>query len=436
VDVGAQLNAARVAVVGGGYGGLAAAVELAAAGIDVTLFEAGRNLGGRARRIEIGGARVDNGQHLLIGAYSETLRLLHRVDAGNGLVRRRLRLAFDDGFELAAPLLPAPLHLGAALARATLSWQDRAAAWRFMRKLQATGFVLPWDTSVVELLDELGQPADLRRHLWEPLCYAALNTPPQRASAQVYANVLRDSLAGPRAASDLLHPAVDLSEFFPEPAARFVRARGGRVLTGRAIRSLRIAPGGFELGSESGSADYTHVVVAVAPYHLGALLGDLPAMAPLLKCVRRLRFEPIATAYFAYADSVRLREPMLGLAAGQAQWLFDRGQLSHQPGLIAAVISASGDWQSRPRDELLRQLQIEVEAQLLQPAPLQWSRLIVERRATFACEPGMERPSMQTPLPRLLLAGDYVACDYPATLEAAVRSGVAAARSIIGEAAA
>lgn len=436
MDVGPQLSAPRVAVVGGGYAGMAAAAELADAGIDVTVFEAARTLGGRARRVELGGFRLDNGQHLMVGAYSETRRLLRKVGRDNvrRILRRPLRLEFGDGFALRAATLPSPLHLAWALARAPLSWHERLAALRFMQALKASGFRLERDDSVTSLLDAHEQPETLRRHLWEPLCLAALNTPVGKASAQVFANVLRDSLAGPRAASDLLHPAVDLSEMFPEPAAAFVAACGGSVRTSQPIRAVSPAAGGFELIGASEAGSFSHVVLAVAPYHLRPLLAELPELALLAQGVGNFRYEPIATAYFSYADTVRLPTPMLGQVNGHAQWLFDRGQLSSQPGLIAAVISAEGPWQALSREALLLELRAEVEQHLKQPGPLRWSQLIVERRATFACTPGLERPPTRTPVPGLLLAGDYVASDYPATIESAVRSGVAAAHSVIDQA--
>jgi predicted NAD/FAD-dependent oxidoreductase len=166
------------------------------------------------------------------------------------------------------------------------------------------------------------------------------------------------------------------------------------------------------------------------------LLTELPELAALAQSVGRFSYEPIATAYFADPDQIRLPLPMLGLTSGHAHWLFDRGQLSRQPGLIAAVISASGPWQSLSRDALLQEIQAEIEGALEHPALPLWSQLVVEKRATFACTPGLDRPPLHTRVPGLLLAGDYVASDYPATIESAVRSGVAAARSIIDQVAA
>lgn len=413
------------AVIGGGYAGLAAAVELTAAGRQVEVFEASRMLGGRARAAPIEGFSVDNGQHILIGAYSETLRLMRAVgaDPDRLLKRTPLRLEFPGEFLMRAPRLPAPLHTAFALLLARgLDWREKRAAIRLMQGLKARRFRIEPDVTVTEWLDGNGTPPRQRRFLWEPLCIAALNTPADRASAQVLATVLRDSLAGERCASDMLLPQVDLSALFPEPAAQFIAERGGAVHTGRRVGSLERDGSAWRI---DGEGSFAQVVVAVAPYHLTNLVPELAAD------VAHLDWEPIVTSYFSYEDWVRLRQPMLGVDAGLAQWLFDRGQLCGQHGLIAAVISARGRHLDLPTAELERGIHREI-ARLVPDLPEPLSvQTITEKRATFACVPNLQRPPAATGLPGLWLAGDYVAGDYPATLEGAVRSGVAAARQML-----
>ncbi|MEW6514559.1 MAG: hydroxysqualene dehydroxylase HpnE [Pseudomonadota bacterium] len=414
--------ATKVAVIGAGYAGLASAVELAEAGVAVEVFEASHTLGGRARAVTLDSMTVDNGAHILVGAYRETLRLMEKVGADRTalkpLKREFLHLEFPGQVKVAAPNLPAPLHLGWALLTARgLSFKDKIAAIRFMRAQQARNFRLPEDLSAADLFSAHRQPERVRRFLWEPLCLAALNTPVASASAQVFLNVLRDSLAADRAASDLLLPATDFSSLFPEPAARFIASHGGRVVRGTRIRTLA------EL-NELGRFD--HKVIAVAPYHLAALLPEIAA---------RFRFDwqPIATCYLAYPGATLLPFPMIGLDNGYAQWIFDRGALCGQPGILAAVISGTGPWQELDHDALAASIHAQIAALLpgLRPPLKHW--VIEEKRATFACTPSLERPPTATGLPNVWLAGDYVAGDYPATLEGAVRSGVAAARSILRE---
>ncbi len=402
---------ARVAVVGAGYAGLACAVELAAAGVTVDVFEASRTLGGRARAAELDGMTVDNGAHILAGAYRETLRLMEKVGAGGAALNRHpLHLEYPGRIRIAAPRLPAPLHLAwALLAARGLLWNEKIAALRFMRALEKARFRLPRDITARQLI--ANQPPALRRFLWEPLCLAALNTPVALASAQVFLNVLRDSLAADRAASDLLLPATDFSALFPEPAARFVESRGGRVHRSTRIQSLD------EL------AAFDHRVLAVAPWHLPALAPWLPLPA--------FAWQPIATIYLQYPEHVRLAFPMLGLAGGHGQWVFDRGALQGQAGLLAVVISGAGPWQTLGHARLGQAIHRELCPLLPGLALPRKTWVIEEKRATFACTPGLQRPPTATADPTLWLAGDYVAGDYPATLEGAVRSGVAAAQSIL-----
>jgi len=423
----------RVAVVGAGWAGLAAAATLAERGLPVTVFEASRSLGGRARRVTLDGVDLDNGQHILIGAYGETLRLMRLVgaDPERLLARLPLELRYASGFRLRAPRLPAPLHLLAGLLRASgLTAAERFAAARFVAGLRRGGFALAADDSVGQLLVRHGQTGALRDRLWVPLCVSALNTPPERASARVFVNVLRDPLGGDRAGSDLLLPKSDLGALFPAPAAAFVAARGGEVRLGASVRSVTRDGAGLRLDADPGT--FSHIVLACPPQVAPAVLDALPELRSLAATIAAIEHEPIYTCYLQYPESVSLPFPMLGFSGGLAQWAFDRGALSGHPGLIAAVLSASGEHEALTHAELASAIHAELRAAFPGlPAP-RWHRVIAERRATFSCRPGLVRPRNATPVPGLVLAGDYTASDHPATLEAAIRSGVAAANLVSG----
>lgn len=421
----------RVAVVGAGWAGLSAAVFLADHGIPVAVFEASRSLGGRARRVTIDGADLDNGQHILIGAYRETLALMRKVgaDPRRLLMRLPLELRFADGFHLRAPRLPYPLNLLAGLLGARgLGLAQGLAAIRFMARLQVNAFRVEPDCSVEALLVTNGQLGALRRYLWEPVCISALNTPPANASAQVFANVLRDGLTGARENSDLLLPCADLGRLFPAPAAAFITAHGGSIEMGVAVR--RVTRNGTAFFLDDRPQRFSHVIIACAPQHAVALFDGFPELENARRTIDALQYEPIFTCYLGYGDTIRLPSPMLGLTGPISQWVFDRGRLSGERGLLAVVMSASGNHEDLPHQELAGRIHEELKAALPKlPEPL-WSRIIGEKRATFSCRPALERPATATPVRGLYLAGDYTASDYPGTLEAAVRSGLIAARSI------
>jgi squalene-associated FAD-dependent desaturase len=420
----------RVAVVGAGWAGMAAAVDLAGRDIPVTVFEASRSLGGRARRVGIDGTNLDNGQHILIGAYRETLALMRKVgvDPERALLRVPLELRYADGFHLRAPRLPSPLDLLVALLGANgVSLAQSFAAMRFMAALRVKRYRVAPDRSVAQLLDEHGQTGVLRSHLWEPLCVSALNTPVERASAQVFANALRDGLTGRRGNSDLLLPRTDLGRLFPEPAAEYVKVHGGAIELGTPVRRIERVSGGLRLNE---AQVFSGVVIACGPHQAGPLLVQLAELADALAAINAFAYEPIVTCYLQYPEAVSLPSPMLGFTGGILQWVFDRGRLGGPKGLLAAVISASGAHQQLTKEELTARIGIELKATLGELPSPQWLQVITEKRATFSCTPALVRPRAATAIPGLLLAGDYVASEYPGTIEAAVRSGMEAAKTI------
>lgn len=428
----------RVAVVGGGWAGCAAAVELAAR-CDLTLFEAARTLGGRARSVEVNGKLLDNGQHILLGAYRDTIRLLRKVGIrpADALLHLPLQMRYPgaSGMDFVAPRLPAPLHIAAALLRAKgLDRDDKLSLMRFSTSARWMGWKLNADCSVSELLERFDQTPRLCALMWRPLCLAALNTPPERASAQVFLNVLRDSLGARRHASDMLLPRLALSALFPAAAAAFVEAKGGTVHVGATVNTLERAGGGWRIGAGGNAAggEYDAVVLAT-PAPVAAALAARHAPAPL----PAFDYEPITTCYLQYGSGVRLDLPFYALAdnphAGEwGQFVFDRGQLdTDQAGLLAVVVSAAGDAAALGQDALGAAIARQLAAVFTRPelAAPAWLRVITEKRATFACTPALQRPGNDIGVPGLYLAGDYTAGDYPATLEGAVRSGIGAARA-------
>ncbi|OFZ66864.1 MAG: desaturase [Betaproteobacteria bacterium RBG_16_56_24] len=434
---------------------MAAAVTLAGRGIPVTVFESAQQLGGRARGFPFshrgrdgeGEAMLDNGQHLLLGCYRQTLRMIEQV-GGNiekDFLRLPLQLDLHGELSLKAPRLPAPLHLLAALLMAQgLTWSERMKAVRFMLALRRMNFILPShihgrgvggegesnDMTVAELLAQHGQDANLTQKLWEPLCIASLNTPIHKASAQVLLNVLRDALNRSRADSDMLLPRIDFTALFPQRAANYVEQHGGKVLTSCGVEALRPLEDSIEITTARNTEQFSHVICAAPPVIAARLLRPIAALAKTVAQIDSLEHQPIYTVYLQYPATVRLPHPMLGLHQRYSQWLFDKGQISGQHGLLAAVISAEGIHQELSREELAQKVIAELQEKFSIAGQPEWFKVIAEKRATFCCAPNLQRPSQQTPLPRLLLAGDYTAGDYPATLEGAVMSGLRCADAI------
>ena len=412
---------------------MAAAVTLAAQRIPVTVFESAKQLGGRARGVRQRDTQLDNGQHILLGCYHHTLDLIQQV-GGNveqDFMRLPLQLTLHNRFALKTPRLPAPLHLLAGLLTAHgLTVGQRLAAVRFMLALRRSQFRLAQDITALELLRAHNQ-GELIRLLWEPLCISALNTPLHKASAQVLLNVLRDSLNGTRADSDMLLPRVDFSTLFPDRAAEYVHHHGGKVITGCAVDDIIVHDDKIELLTEQGSQRFSHVICAASPVAAARLFRSVAQLAPIAEQIEAIPHQPIYTVYLQYPSHVRLPQPMLGLDRCITQWLFDKGRITGQHGLIAAVISAEGIHQELEHEQLAQKVALELNEQLgITGLPL-WHQVIAEKRATFSCEINLPRPAHTTPLARVLLAGDYTQGDFPATLEGAAMSGVACANRII-----
>ena len=426
----------KVAIIGAGWAGLAAAVKATQAGHQVTVFEATQTLGGRARVVTSSTTqtlpdgtpvRIDNGQHILIGAYTETLALMRLVGVSPeaALLDLPMTLQFPDGLGLKFGNLPTPLDALAGIVR--------ARGWSLGDKWSLLRAAMGWKLRGFRCADTLSV-ADLCRHLTpkinaqliEPLCISALNTAPEKASAQVFLRIMRDVLFSVPSGSRLLLPRVDLSALFPDAAARWLQQHGSQIKLGQRVGSIQTHGERWLVRDEP----FDTVALATSAPHAAQLIDDCAKDVPQsiakkmlhwAQITAALQHEAIATVY-AWAPQASLPQAMLALrssALQPAQFVFDRGQLGGPAGLLAFVVSAA----QGERATLQAQVLAQAHAQLglaLQPV-----KTVVEKRATFACTPGLQRPPIAI-APCLLACGDYVAGPYPATLEGAVRSASAA----------
>ena len=442
-----------IVVIGAGWAGCAAAVELAAHGLQVELHDAAYSLGGRARAVLRDGLPLDNGEHLLLGAYAETMRIAQMV-RGDGapspwilgpLAIRPFAARQRNALWLRARNLPSPFGLLAGLLGARgLDWRERIATVRWFAALRKAGFRCAITDTVAEVIAPL--PARVRENLWAPLCIAALNTPPARASGQVFLNVLHEAFAGAAIASQMILPRDGLAAALPLAAADWLRGRGHVVhLSSRLqVRDAAVV----DVAKDDGALRADAAVVAVGPHQLAAtfdpaLAARDAAIGAAIRQAAAFSWQPIVTVYLGYEPPIALRRGLVRLDDSPGQWLFDRRDILRRAAaaptrpplgaLLSVVISAHGDHDALDHPALVA----AVDAQLrrLRPAlpPLRWSQVIAEKRATYACEPAAAHPACGRLSGRVYLAGDYTYPAFPATLEAAVRSGVAAARAVIAD---
>lgn len=434
-------------VVGAGWAGLTAAVGLLEQGARVALIDAAPEPGGRARtqRLTLGTTPVqlDNGQHLLVGAYRSTLALLQRigVDPDAVLVRAPLDLRSVDGLAMQARPWPGRLALAGALltARGLPVSHRLAMAWLLGTLPPDRPSHWPVGLNVLAWLHSRAQPPELIARLWAPLCTGTLNTAMEQACARTFARVLRDTLAGPREASDTLLARRTLGEVLPRPAVAWLAARGASIHLRSPCRRLdRLGDGRWQIELDHGPVQASQIVLAVPPARCAALL-DGHADASVIHAMRSLPCEPIATVWLgwrerlALPDALLLRDDPAGKERGQ--WLFDRSTSAAGDlrSLAGVVISAAG----QPLGEagaLAAPVARQVCRQLSLPPPAA-ARAVVDRHATVRCIPDRPRIAPDAVLaacPGVALAGDWIWHDYPSTLEGAVRSGDAAA-ALLGQ---
>ncbi|MEZ5702105.1 MAG: FAD-dependent oxidoreductase [Burkholderiaceae bacterium] len=445
----------NLCIVGGGWAGMAAAATAVERGWHVTLLEATRQLGGRARgmvcrRPDGLSLNLDNGQHILIGAYFEALSLMHRtgVEVEQDLLGIPLAMPFPDGKGIQTPAwatsFPSPLNAVVAIATARgWSWSQRWALVQRSTQWQGMGFACPEGTTVAELCQ--GLPDKVMQELVEPLCVSALNLPTGQACGQVFLRVMRDALFGtgfpPWSGSTLLLPRVDLSALFPAQAANWLRKHHEKrfdLRLGTRVSAVQRRGTGWSVHGENWSLECDGVIWATAASPAAKAMAQSAAMAKhqgqealalglsqWAADTAALEHTAIATVY-TWTPGLRLPKPMLALRPqpssheSPAQFVFDRGQLhphdASMQGVLAFVVSAA----EGERDDLQRRVEAQARRQLglKQLEPI---LTVVEKRATFACTPSLKRPAQEI-AKGLQAAGDFVSGPYPATLEGAVRS--------------
>ncbi|HUG59801.1 MAG TPA: hydroxysqualene dehydroxylase HpnE [Candidimonas sp.] len=447
----------NIAVIGGGWAGLSAAVRLRQHGASVTVFEAARTLGGRARRVQSPSLNtsIDNGQHILLGAYTETQALMQELglDSNALLYREPLAVEAADGsFALRTARLPAPLHLlGAIIGTRGLNVAERWRLITLIQGLKRRNWRTQPEQTVAQWLEHGRQSAHAISLFWQPLCLAALNTPIHQACAQLFARVLQDSLGGPKTACDVLIPRVDLSQLWPEHVEAYAPSDTPGSLSLRCGHAVRQLTGGRSQ-VELDSVAYDAVVVAgnaPAAYRLLQQLSPTESGARYLAMLSAFEYIPIATLTLQLESAWKLPQPMLLLKEDPArlwfgQWLFDRSAFmrgetpsdtgGNTGGLLNIVISDARTLMSHPQPEAIAAViaQVQEQGRRFGTMPrVVGHEMIIEKRATFAAVPGLMRPSNRTPWPRVWVAGDWTDTDYPAVLEGAVRSGRDAAKDVL-----
>ncbi|HYA35077.1 MAG TPA: hydroxysqualene dehydroxylase HpnE [Candidatus Binataceae bacterium] len=442
------------AIVGGGFAGLSAAVALADRGLRVAVIEAKPSLGGRAFSFvdEESGDFVDNGQHVLMGCYSETLDFLNRIGSSKHLVfHEDLEIELLDRSGASAKLrtarMPGPLHMSGALLR----YQRLTMAER-MRVMTAGIRMLAMRSrqperlqrmTVAELMDVLGQGTRARESFWYPLSIATLNDEPQVSSAALLAEVLKRAFFARRSDSAFVYSRVGLSDLYCTGAQRVIQETGGDVVLRKTVESFEIQNGRisairFRDGSRLEARNF---ICATQPDRLLRMLDSNLRNDPLFAKLSRLDTSPIVCIH-AWFDREVTDSAFVGFIGTATQWLFNKGKIFEQrgerhPGYLSFVISGARKLVDLPNDQIVATVMNDLHAMIPQSRDAKVLRTLVikEKNATMAPAPDTYqlRPGVRTPIANLFLAGDWIQTGLPATIESAVIAGRTAAAVVASQ---
>lgn len=427
-------------IVGGGLAGMATAVALQSRGVNVTLIEARKTLGGRAGSFTDPdtGDELDNCQHVLLGCCTNLLNFYDRLNV-RSMIEFQDEIVFRDGngkrFSLRrTPHLPAPLHLGWSFATfGALSLKEKIAyarAMRAMLRLGRNGRRKLADESFGSWLDRHHQPTSLLKKMYDPVLVGALNEDCRQASAEYAIEVFQDAMLAHADGYVMGVPRVPLSRLYGSLPVRDVRL---------ATRVASLQFEGYQVTGvtlQSGDTLTADAVVLATNHHTIAkwIPDDLRATDDRFEQFDKLQSVPILGVHLWF-DKPVMTDPHAALIEGSLQWLFRKdssGQAVH------GVISAARDWVGKPKEQCLAEFEKQVRQTLPEARDAQLLRgvIVIEKRATFSPLPGVDnlRPSQAAPpdgIQNLILAGDYTRTGWPATMEGAVRSGYLAADAVM-----
>jgi squalene-associated FAD-dependent desaturase len=468
----------RIAIIGAGWSGLSCAIELVQLGHTVTVLEASPLVGGRAKTVElkaqssisqsntsIGSCNLDNGQHILIGAYKSSLQLMQKIGLNTQTLffRQTLSMHFPNGKGLSFPNIGSPWNALVGIMTAKgWSLADKFSLLKVCSRWQLSGFKCDANTSVQDLAK--GCSSKVFDELLEPICISALNISASLADGQLFLNVIKDTLFAGFGASDFLIPMGDLSDTFATPAVQWLKHNGAEVLTHHRVLSFKVKANEAQTktvepsykkhqwqiqlspnsqNNEALDLNFDHIVLACnAPNAAQILASSINNSSPetptttwsdashnWLKTTQNLVFNSITTVYLSY-DGPPLPQLMMALNSSPkqpAQFVFDKAQLGGPAGILAFVISASQSLNCN--NEQLAEAVLSQASAIFPDSQLALFEVITEKRATFSCHVGHQRPTQQI-ANKLWACGDYVHEKYPATLEAAVQTGQQVAQQI------
>ncbi len=420
----------KVIVIGAGFAGLSAAAYLSNADYIVEVIEASSKPGGRAYSFveKETGTIIDNGQHILMGCYNETLNFLKMINALDKVVfQKSLRVNFlkenFNCFPLIADSFPYPFNLLKGLLNyKAISFADRLKLSKFFLKIPFSINSELNKISVEEWLNKENQNEEIKKSFWEILAIAALNANINQASAKVFSVILKEIFFKGNKAAAIVLPGEGLSEIYCKQAKYFVESRGGKIKFLESAEEF-IIENSMVVGLKTSRGiikDFDFVISAV-PYfslkniHNSGIDSDLP-----------LKNSAIVSIHI-WLNENRLEKTFYGLINSPVHWIFNHG--TH----LTLVISDADYLSEKSKEEIMELCTAELKKYVgIERNEINHFKVIKEKRATFVPTPEAEisRPQTKTSITNLFFAGDWVNTGLPSTIESAVKSGRIAAEYV------
>lgn len=446
-DTEGKGNQPSVVIIGAGLAGIAAGVALAGRGIAATVIETRKRLGGRAGSFvdPASGAQLDNCQHVVMRSCTALLDLYDKLGVSEKIQWHK-RFYFIDGQghldTLTAGLLPAPFHLAPSLLRFKgLSFKEKWAISRGMLAIILAGKKARASAENISFgawLGQHGQIESVIKKFWLPIIVSACNQNIDQVPLACGLQVFQDGFLCNRHIQEMGVSTVPLQELY-EPAKKIIESAGGKVITGISAASLEFADGQVTaLHTSSGKVFKADQFISTVPFdRLNKLVTkEMVEVDSRLQHLNQFEVSPIIGIhlYFECSGGEKIMNlPHVALTDSPLQWVFNKG-VQDDCQHLHGVISAAFDWVDKPTDEIARVAADEIKRLLPGggSAVLRHHKVVKEKRATFALKLGVDqfRPKTSGAIENLVLAGDWTATGWPATMEGAVRSGYSAAKAV------
>ena len=435
----------KLCIIGGGLAGIACAAALADYHFDVSLFEARRQLGGRAGSFvdPKSGETIDHCQHVSMGCCTNLSKLCEQLGVTELFEEQDLLTFISPEGQFTTfqeNLLPAPLHLSLAFLRLPyLSLVEKFSFARAVKKLAGTSSKKLNGTNFLNWLQDQGQTENLIRNCWEVVLISALSESLERIDAAYARKVFLDGFLANRKGWRVAIPKAPLDQIYHVRATRWFDERGVQVSLNSRLRELMVDGSRVRHASLSDGhiIEADEYVLAVPQYQAAELMEQIPALASLNEQLKEIETAPITSVHLALDRPItELKHAVL--VERLSQWLFAKDHFSDQTlgeYRYQVVVSASRHLVEMPNQQVIVRVCEELRSifSAMSEANVIDAKVVTDKRAVFSATPGIDdlRPSQQTDIENLYLAGDWTQTGWPATMEGAVRSGFLAAEKIL-----